>query len=127
MNFSLNAARRAIYTVVATFLVVVPALAAGQESVVGEWEMVTDFQGQEISATMTITIEDGEMVGVWTSQGQDMPMHEIDLDGNTLTFNRSMGQGGATLAFVGTVEGDEIKGTWSGQVGELSVTGKRAG
>jgi hypothetical protein len=120
-------ARKAIYTVLVTFLVVVPSLADGQESVVGEWEMVTDFQGQEISATMTITIEDGELVGVWTSQGQDMPMHEIGLDGDTLTFNRSMGQGGATLAFVGTVEGDEIKGAWSGQMGELSVTGKRAG
>ncbi len=118
--------RKALLSVVAVVLVVAPGFAsAQQEAVVGEWEMVTDFQGQQIAATMKISVEDGELVGVWTSQGEDIPMREVKIDGETLTFNREMGRGGATLSFEGTVEGDEISGRWISDMGELPCSGKR--
>lgn len=124
----MNHAKRITLSIVVAMLVAAPVLAAGQqgaEAIVGEWEMVTEFQGQQIAATMTITLEDGELVGTWASMGQEIPMREIKVDGKTLTFNREMGQGGATLSFEGTVEGDEITGKWVSEMGELPVSGKR--
>jgi len=112
-------------TIAATLVVFAPGSAAGQEAAVGEWEMVTEFQGQQIAATMTILLEDGKLVGIWTSRGQDMPMRDIDLDGATLTFSRGMGRGGAMLSFEGTIEGNVVTGKWISEMGELSTSGKR--
>ena len=125
----INKQKNAVWMIVVALVVASPGLLIAQQeatdAVVGEWEMVTEFQGQQIPATMKISVEDGELVGVWTSQGEDIPMREVKVAGKTLTFNREMGMGGAVLSFEGTVEGDEITGKWISEMGELTCSGKR--
>jgi hypothetical protein len=96
-----------------------------EKAVLGAWEMATEFQGQQMPAVMTISMEDGELTGVWASQGMEMVMTNIAVDGNKLTFQRTMGEGGMVMNFDGVVEGDTITGKWITGMGELPCSGKR--
>ena len=95
------------------------------EAVLGTWDMVTEFQGEGMPATMTIAIEDDELVGVWASMGGEMEMTNILVYGTTLSFQRTMGQGGMVMTFEGTVDGDTISGKWITDMGELPCSGER--
>jgi hypothetical protein len=96
-----------------------------EKAVLGTWDMETEFQGQQMPAVMTVSMEDGELAGIWASQGMEMVMMEIAVDGNKLTFQRTMGDGGMVMNFEGTVEGDTISGKWVTGMGELPCAGKR--
>ena len=96
-----------------------------EKAVIGTWDMETEFQGQQMPAVMTISMEDGELAGVWASQGMEMVMTNIVVDGNKLTFQRTMGEGGMVMNFDGTVDGDTITGKWVTGMGELPCAGKR--
>lgn len=100
-------------------------LASSGKELLGAWEMKTAFQGGFIPATMTLKLEEGKLSGVWSSQGMEMPMTDIVFKKGTLRFKRTMGPGGASLAFEGTVTGDEISGQYTGPMGELESNGKR--
>ena len=106
---------------------VAPAEAgATTAGLVGVWAMHTEFQGDQIPATMTISLAEGKLVGIWTSTGQDMKISELAFDGEAITFNRTMGAGGALLVFEGTLKNGEIAGHYlipSGQ--RLACKGKR--
>ncbi len=115
-------------------IVPVVAIAAGagepsqdeaEKAVLGTWDMETEFQGDQMPATMTISMEDGELTGVWASQGMEMKMTNILVDGDKLSFERTMGDGGMVMTFDGTVEGDTISGKWITGMGELPCAGKR--
>lgn len=99
-----------------------PKLAA---AVIGSWEMETEFQGNKISATMSLKLDDGHLVGTWASQGGEMKMATIALVGDTLSFQRSMGADGPSLSFTGTVKDDKIAGMYKTQFGELKCAGTR--
>lgn len=92
-------------------------------TVVGTWEMKTEFRGGKIPATMSLKLEDKKLVGTWSSQGMDMKMKAITLDGNTISFKRSIGEGGPSLAFTGTLNGDKLDGKFSGMMGEMKCAG----
>ncbi len=98
---------------------------AAEEAVLGTWDMETEFQGDQMPATMTISMEDGELAGVWASQGMEMKMTNILVDGSKLSFERTMGDGGMVMSFDGTVDGDTISGKWITGMGELPCAGKR--
>ena len=100
-------------------------LASSGKALLGAWEMKTAFQGEFIPATMTLKLEEGKLTGVWSSQGMEMPMTDIVFKKGTLRFKRTMGPGGASLAFEGTVEGDKISGQYTGPMGELESNGER--
>ena len=71
-------------------------------------------------------MKDGKLTGIWVSMDQEMKLTGLELDGNKLTFKRTMGQGGQTIDFEGTVQGDEISGRYlSPMGGEYKCTGKR--
>jgi hypothetical protein len=123
---------------VACFLMatIIPALALAsqpgtqpqgpdEEAVLGTWDMETEFQGQQMPAVMTITMEDGELTGVWASQGMEMKMTNILVIGSKLSFERTMGDGGMVMTFDGTVEGDTISGKWITDMGEHASSGER--
>ncbi len=93
--------------------------------VVGVWDMKTAFQGNSIEATMTILVKEGELSGAWASMGRRMEMTDVKLDGNKLTFKRTMGMGGQSLQFTGTIEGDQIVGKYAGSFGEFESSGQR--
>lgn len=91
----------------------------------GNWKMSTEFQGGHIPAMMALTMKDGKLTGTWSSQGMDMPMKEIEVNGKTLKFKRQMGDDGPALVFEGTLNGSKIEGTYTGQFGQLKTTGTR--
>jgi hypothetical protein len=92
-------------------------------AVLGDWDMGTEFQGQTIEAVMTLSQVNGVLEGRWISQGREMVLMDVKLDGDRLTFRRDMGN---VLVFEGTVDGDEITGVYTGPFGELKCTGRRA-
>ena len=93
-------------------------------SILGEWEMKTKLEEQFIEATMSLSIQDHRLAGVWLSQGREMVMRELRFDGSKLSFKRNIGPG-QELEFHGTVEGDRISGTYTGAFGELECSGRR--
>ena len=96
-------------------------------TVLGSWEMKTAFQGSFIEATMTLKVENGKLTGMWTSQGGEMKMSDVKLDGNKLSFTRTMGPGGPPLAFEGKIDGNKIEGKYKHEeMGVLKCTGKRS-
>lgn len=125
---------RRVLTVVSLSILLVASTAVAalltqsddEKALVGVWEMTTEFQGQEMPATMTLSISDGKLVGVWKSMGQEMDMTAIEVDGQQISFKRPMGRGGDELSFEGTVDGNEIDGKYiSPMGGEYKCTGKR--
>jgi len=98
------------------------------DAIVGDWDMETEFQGEVYPAVMTLSVEDGKLIGVWASMGQEMEMTDLKFDGKNLSFKREMGQGGSTINFEGVVNGDEITGKYASPMGDdLVCTGKRKG
>ena len=93
-------------------------------AILGEWEMKTELNDRAIDATMVLKMQGDRCSGVWKSQGREMKMTKLKLDGDTLTFVRAIGPD-MELKFRGTIAGDEIKGTYSGPMGELSSNGHR--
>ena len=97
------------------------------EALVGDWEMITEYDGQQIPATMSLAVKEGKLVGVWKSQGGEMAMQDIVLKDGTLTFHRTMGDGGQKMSFSGKVEGAMVSGEWASEMGNLSCKGVKAG
>lgn len=96
------------------------------DSIIGDWEMTTEFQGSFIDAVMTLSVKEGKLTGVWVSMDQEMEMIDLKFDGKNLNFKREMGQGGDTINFEGIVNGDEISGKYiSPMGGEYECTGQR--
>jgi len=93
-------------------------------NVLGEWGMKTNLRGGYIDATMELAVEDGKLVGTWESQGMEMKMHDLAVEGDKLSFKRTIGDS-TELSFQGTVDGDTISGKYSGPFGELDCEGKR--
>jgi len=93
-------------------------------AVLGSWEMNSSFNGQEIPATLSLTLGESGARGVWESMGREMQISDLRFDGTTLTFVRSMG-GNGELTFTGKVDGDSISGMQSGAMGEIPCKGVR--
>ena len=96
------------------------------EAITGDWEMETEFQGSIIPAVMTLSIRDGKLEGVWASMDQEMELIDIKLNDEKLSFKRTMGEGGVTINFEGTVRANKINGKYISPMGdEYKCTGKR--
>jgi signal peptidase I len=84
------------------------------------------IQGSIIPAVMTLSVRDGKLKGIWVSMDQEMELIDLKFDGEKLSFKRTMGEGGDTINFDGTVKGNEISGKYiSPMGGEYKCTGKR--
>ena len=90
----------------------------------GIWSMETSLGDRTIPAVMTLRVDDGSWSGSWQSQGRDMALRAITVDGATLRFERAMGPD-QVLRFEGTIEGDDLTGTYTGPFGELDCSGRR--
>ncbi|MCH8878650.1 MAG: DUF3179 domain-containing protein [Planctomycetes bacterium] len=93
-------------------------------AIIGEWYMKTEFSGQMIDATMTISEENGALTGAWVSMGHEMELSGLEFDGRKLSFKRSIGPG-QDMTYEGTVRGDKITGRYNGPFGELNSNGER--
>ena len=74
-----------------------------------------------------IHTEAGELAGTYTAgyNRQDMPMDEIKVDGNQLSFTAGNNQ--FTLKYTGTIEGDTMSGTMSVSAPQGSMDGSFTG
>ena len=87
--------------------------------------MVPHFNGQAIPATLVIEPSEGKLAGTWKSQGMEMELTGLAVAENVIRFERTMGPGGASMAFEGTLDGDTLDGAFEyGR--ELECTGKRS-
>ena len=83
-----------------------------------------DVNGSTREATLSLSVKDDKLSGKWRGRRRESELSKLVLEGNRLTFERTMGEG-RTLRFSGTVDGDRITGTYTTPFGEMSCTGKR--
>ncbi|MFQ5411809.1 MAG: SGNH/GDSL hydrolase family protein [Phycisphaerae bacterium] len=93
-------------------------------AVLGDWKMETRLGDDTIEATMSLSLKDGRLAGLWKSRGREMEMTDIRLEGNRLSFKRALSQE-MTLAFDGTIRNTRIEGKYTGPMGDLICTGTR--
>jgi hypothetical protein len=98
-------------------------LAAGQawaaEDISGEWEMTSEFNGQQMVSTLTFAQgAGGTLTGMWSSSN----LSYVKLDGDKLTFVRDQP---LSMNFAGTVKDGKIAGQVSNNLGEWPLTGTR--
>ncbi len=102
-----------------------PLLTADQlQAVVGIWQMNSRLGDSTIEATMVITAEGGRLAGVWKSMDREMPLADLRLSGNELTFTRSLEHDRA-LRFHGTISGNRLSGVYRAPHGDIASSGAR--
>lgn len=96
-------------------------------TVVGTWDFKLTINGSTYEPTVSIHTEAGELAGTYTAgyNRQDMPMDEIKVDGNQLSFTAGNNQ--FTLKYTGTIEGDTMSGTMSVSAPQGSMDGSFTG
>jgi hypothetical protein len=91
---------------------------------IGKWDMtsVSDFGTRQ--SMMRIN---GDMTGRYEFFGGEIPMKNIKLEGNQVTFALEMGFGDQTftLDFKGTLDGKNLKGQMTSDRGTSEITGKK--
>lgn len=95
------------------------------DSVIGKWDMRTDFNGQPIFAIMTIVRDmEGGLMGAWTCIGHEHELIDVVYKEQRLTFECEMPEG-HLLTFVGYVDADRIDGEWHSEIGVHPCEGNR--
>jgi hypothetical protein len=102
----------------------------GADAIVGEWQMNVTVPAREIIEKLTITRNaDGTLAGKWEAQraGGENTISDMKFEAGKLTFTRTrkFGDREFKLTFAGTVEGDNIKGTFSSDFGEREANATR--
>jgi hypothetical protein len=96
------------------------------DQITGTWDMVTEFRGDQIDATLSLEIVDSALAGMWRSQGAEMKLYDVSYDGVTLRFKRTMG-GRGEMAFEGAITDGKLEGSFMSEFGELASSGTRGG
>jgi hypothetical protein len=100
---------------------------AGQRfgsALIGKWELTTTTdQGTRTSAL----IVRGDLSGRYESFGGEIPVKDLKLDGNQVSFKVMMGFGDQAQEreFKGTLDGKTLKGQMASQNGTREITGKK--
>jgi hypothetical protein len=94
-------------------------------ALIGKWDLtsVSEFGTRE--GMMRVN---GDMTGRYEFFGGEIPMKDLKLEGNQVTFALEMGWGDQTftLNFKGTLDGKNIKGQMTSDRGTSEITGKKA-
>lgn len=96
--------------------------------ITGEWLINVTVPSREIVEKLTITKNaDGTLAGKWEAQVGENTISDVKFEGGKLTFNRisKFGDREVALTFSGTVEGDNIKGVFSGERGDKEANATR--
>jgi hypothetical protein len=89
--------------------------------VTGAWQVSMDFNGNTMTATLTFEKKpDGTLTGKWGAS----PLSDVKLDGDKLTFTRTMRMGGQEFPqeFTGTVKDGKLTGTMGNDQFEFPIT-----
>ncbi|KOG65867.1 hypothetical protein ADK76_04785 [Streptomyces griseoflavus] len=93
----------------------------------GTWDLSVATPIGKIKAVAEFRREDGVLVGTAHGTGEKIPLSEVVLDGDRLTWKQSITKPmRLNLAFAVTVDGDTLTGTSkAGRLPASKVTGER--
>lgn len=93
------------------------------EAPAGEWFLITEFRGQEMTSSITITRgADGVLAGTYVDgRGAKQALQELAFKDGTLTFKRQAG--GRTIGFEAQIDGTSLKGNHKLGGREIPVVG----
>ncbi|MFD8296127.1 hypothetical protein ACFV13_07825 [Streptomyces bauhiniae] len=96
-------------------------------SVAGIWHLSVSTPIGRIKAVVDLHERDGLLTGVAHGAGEEVPLHDVTLDGDRLTWKQAVTQPlRLNLAFDVTVDGDTLRGTSrAGRLPSSTVTGER--
>jgi hypothetical protein len=120
--------RRLFIALLASTAVIAAALAA-DANVAGEWEFQVETQAGTGTPHFSLKQEGANVTGNYKGQLGEAPVTGT-VKGNELTLNFKVSAQGSDLAitYVGTVDGDTIKGKVTlGELGEGTFTGQKSG
>jgi hypothetical protein len=120
--------RRLFITMLASTAVAAAAFAA-DANVAGEWDFSVETQAGTGTPHFSLKQDGSNVTGNYKGQLGEAPVTGT-VKGNELTINFKVSAQGADLAitYVGTVEGDTIKGKVTlGELGDGTFTGKKSG
>jgi hypothetical protein len=112
-----------VASILIALAVAVPQVRAA-EDLSGEWEIASEFNGQQMLSTLTLAKSaDGTLTGKWGSTD----LSNVKFDGQKLTFVRTMkfGDQEFTMNYTGTLKEGKLAGTVSSDRGEFTNTGTR--
>ncbi|MGW2826296.1 hypothetical protein ACWC24_35720 [Streptomyces sp. NPDC001443] len=98
-------------------------------SVEGTWDLSVSTPIGTIGAVVELRERDGVLAGVARGAGQEVPLSDLTLDGDRLTWKQAVTKPlRLNLAFDVTVDGDTLQGTSrAGRLPSSKVTGERRG
>jgi hypothetical protein len=120
--------RRLFITMLAS-TAVAAAVFAADANVAGEWDFAVETQAGTGTPHFSLKQDGSNVTGNYKGQLGEAPVTGT-VKGNELTINFKVSAQGSELAitYVGTVEGDTIKGKVTlGEMGEGTFTGKKSG
>ncbi|MFF2847802.1 hypothetical protein ACFVT5_16030 [Streptomyces sp. NPDC058001] len=96
-------------------------------SVEGTWDLSISTPVGTIKASADFLRQDGVLTGVAHGAGEEVPLSDVTLDGDRLTWKQAVTKPmRLNLAFAVTVTGDTLTGTSkAGRLPAATVTGKR--
>ncbi|MFD3563014.1 hypothetical protein ACFWVU_25580 [Streptomyces sp. NPDC058686] len=96
-------------------------------SVEGTWDLSVSTPIGKIKAVVELLRQDGVLTGVAHGTGEEVPLSDITLDGDRLTWKQTVTKPlRLNLAFAVTVSGDILTGTSkAGRLPASKVTGRR--
>ena len=100
----------------------------GADAIVGEWQMNVNMPARENIEKLTISKNaDGTLSGKWEGQRGESTISAMKFEAGKLTFTRTtkFGDREMTSTFEGTVDGDQIKGTFSSERGDREANATR--
>ena len=96
-------------------------------SVEGTWDLSISTPIGKITAVVGLRRQDGLLIGTAHGAGEEVPLGDIALDGDRLTWQQAVTKPmRLNLAFAVTVDGDTLTGTArAGRLPASKVTGRR--
>ncbi len=93
-------------------------------ALVGKWELTSTSERGTRTSMLTVN---GDLSGRYESFGGEIPVKDLKLEGNQVTFAIEMGFGDQTfkLDFKGTLDGDALKGQTTSERGTSEIAGKK--
>lgn len=101
----------------------------GPKAICGKWDLRTTTPDRDFMEKLIITqSKDGTLTGKWEGQrGGHTTIADVKYDGGKLTFTRifKLGEREFKTTFEGTVEGDQLKGTFNSEAGSRATSANR--
>ncbi len=113
-----------LIAIIGFFLLPINDSAATITDHLGMWNYEVEAPDMTYKGTMELKEEDGEYKGTMKSQGVSIPLTDMEIDGDDITFK--MNVQGFMCTVAGEFDGDTISGTVSVEGMSLPLKGTKA-